>query len=391
MRALEYGASFGLLSTAAFVSASPKPYVFQSKEEFTSAYKANVENRQPLNLAVGNYSNDFITIGLGLAAAYSLVRLVMSLDNKPIIQQPIQQRPVSQPQQMQSQPVVINNNNRVVAVNQRSPQDRVQQPKPSRSVDDSELMEDTGAWILKMMFGDEGLKRQHYKIEGVSQSGKTTFVEYLLSLMSGEDPTTEKLLIDPKYRKAKPNWSFPPYCSFIGSVPKALKDFVSEVEERQQSETDFADQFPKIFVVDEWDWIYTDFGKDALRNLRKLIKVGAELRCYVVLLGQSPLAKDTGLSTSDFDQMVRISIGKVAMKVLNNPAHFAFSNRDELLTKAEQLYTTGQRFALVQEHGQNPRLEIIPKIVKPNQDDNDIEDDQDAPNDKVIPINRRAS
>jgi hypothetical protein len=247
-------------------------------------------------------------------------------------------------------------------------------------------MDGTGAWILKMMFGEDGLKRQHYKIEGVSQSGKTTFVEYLLSLLSGEDPTTEKLLIDPKYRKAKPNWSFAPYCADIAKVPKALEDFVSEVEERQQSETDFADQFPKIFVIDEWDWIYTDHGKEALRNLRKLIKVGAELRCYVVLLGQSPLAKDIGLSTSDFDQMVRISIGKVALKVLNNPAHFAFSNRDELLAKAEKLYTTGQRFALVQEHGQNPRLEIIPKIQKPNQE---VEDESESTT-NVIPLRRTA-
>lgn len=390
MKWLEHGIYFGLFSTAALESARQKPFVFQSKEEFVSAYTANVENRQPLNLTVGNYSNDFITIGLGLAAAYSLMRLAMCLDNKPIIQQPMQQRPVSQPQQMQSQPVVINNNNRVVAVNQRSPQDRTQYSRPSRSVDDSDVMDGTGAWIFKIMFGNDGLKRQHYKVEGVSQSGKTTFVEYLLSLMSGEDPTTEKLLIDPKYRKAKPNWSFLPYCADIAKVPKALTDFVSEVEERQQSETDFADQFPKIFVIDEWDWIYTDHGKDALRNLRKLIKVGAELRCYVVLLGQSPLAKDTGLSTSDFDQMVRISIGKVAMKVLNNPAHFAFSNRDELLAKAEQLYTTGQRFALVQEHGQNPRLEIIPKIVKPNQDDDDVEDEPAEKLNNLLPL-RRAS
>ena len=107
-------------------------------------------------------------------------------------------------------------------------------------------------------------------------------------------------------------------------------------------------------------------------------------------MGQSPLAKDTGLSTSDFDQMVRISIGKVAMKVLNNPAHFAFSNRDELLAKAEQLYTTGQRFALVQEHGQNPRLEIIPKIVKPNQDDDDIEDEPTEKPNNLLPLRRAA-
>lgn len=385
MRAIEYGISFGLFSSAALVSASPKPFVFRSKEEFATAYTANVQDRQPLNLTVGTYNNDLITGLLGLAAVYSLVRLVMCLDNKPIIQQPIQ-RPVSQPQQMQSQPISINNTNRVVV---RSPQ-TPQQSRPSRSVDDSDAMDNTGAWILSMMFGKDGLKRQHYKVDGVTQSGKTTFAEHLLSKISEEEPSTEKLLIDPKYRKGKPNWSFKPYCSDIEKVPKALDDFAKEIVERQQSESDFGELHPLAFVIDEWDWIYTEYGKSAVTKLRKLIKVGAELGCYVVLIGQSPLSTDAGLSTSDFDQLVRISIGKSAIKVLGNPAQFPFGNRDELLAKAELLFNSGERFALVQEHGVTPRLEIIPKIVKPNQVNTEL-DLEDEKLDNVIPINRRTA
>lgn len=378
MKALPHAFSFISSCIATAILASPMPYVVQNKAELAQALEQYAINREGLELNSRSYNNPVLMGVTGIFALVSFGFMVKELSDKPLIDLPKQQA-------AQIPSVVFNNNNHIrnVAVTKLQ-----QESKPHRTVNDSDLMDETGAWILSMMFGDDGLKRQHYKIEGVSQSGKTTFVEYLLSLLSGEDPTTEKLLIDPKYRKAKPNWSFLPYCADIAKVPKALEDFVSEVEERQQSETDFADQFPKIFVIDEWDWIYTDHGKEALRNLRKLIKVGAELRCYVVLLGQSPLAKDTGLSTSDFDQMVRISIGKVALKVLNNPAHFAFSNRDELLVKAEKLYTTGQRFALVQEHGQNPRLEIIPKIVKPNQTE-DL-DEEAEPVDNVIPL-RRAS
>lgn len=381
MKALPHALSFISSCIATAILASPMPYIVQNKAELAQALEQYAINKEGLELNSRSYNNPLL---MGVTGAFALVSFVMTvreLSDKPLIE-------VKAPPQVQ-QPIVpfVNNVNvRNVAV---SHGDRSQQQsKPHRTVNDSDLMDETGAWILSMMFGDDGLKRQHYKIEGVSQSGKTTFVEYLLSLLSSEDPTTEKLLIDPKYRKAKPNWSFLPYCADIAKVPKALEDFVSEVEERQQSETDFADQFPKIFVIDEWDWIYTDHGKEALRNLRKLIKVGAELKCYVVLLGQSPLAKDTGLSTSDFDQMVRISIGKVALKVLNNPAHFAFSNRDELLIKAEKLYTTGQRFALVQEHGQNPRLEIIPKIVKPNQTE-DLDEENEPLPENVIELNRR--
>lgn len=360
MRAIEYGAFFGLFSTAAFASASPKPYVFKGKEDFKAAYTANIEGGQPLNLTVGNYSNDLMTLGLGVAALYSLVRLVMSLDDKPIIQQP----PVQQPQQMQSQPVSITNTNNVVV----KPPQTIAQPRTSRTVDDGELMDETGNWIGKMLMDGDNLKRQHYKIDGVTQSGKTTFAEHLLSILSSKDPDTEKLLIDPKYRKGKPNWSFSPYCSDIEKVPTALDHFAKEIVERQQSEDDYGAMPPIVFVIDEWDWIYTEYGKNAVTKLRKLIKVGAELGCYVVLIGQSPLSTDAGLSTSDFDQLVRISIGKSAIKVLGNPAQFPFRNRDELLAKAETLFNNGDRFALVQEHGVTPRLEVIPQIVKPSID-----------------------
>ena len=386
MRALEYGISFALFSTATIVSATPKPYVFQSKEEFKSAYVANVENKQPLNLTVGNYSNDLISLGLGLAATYFLVRLIMSLDNKPIMQQPAQTQ--VREQSIQVQPFVLNNNIKNVAVS-RPPQERAQQPRPSRTVDDSEQMDNTGAWILAMMMSGASLKRQHYKIDGVTQSGKTTLAEHLLSIMSEGNPLVEKLLIDPKYRKGKPNWSFKPYCSDIEKVPKALDDFGKEIVSRQQSDEDFGELPPAFFVIDEWDWIFTDHGKAAVTKLRKLIKVGAELGCYALVLGQSPLSGDTGLSTSDFDQMVRISIGKSAIKVLRNPAQFPFSNRDELLAKAELLFNSGERFALVQEHGVTPRLEIVPKIVKPNQSTPDIELVEDEiPNNNVIPLRR---
>jgi hypothetical protein len=373
---INHGVNFGLLSTAAFIAASPKPYVFQSKEEFIAQYQSNVEAKQPLNLVVRNYSNDLLTMGLGCAAIYSLVRLVMSLDAKPMIKQ-----------QIQPQPVAINNvfspMVKNVAVAQRSPQSQ-SQPKPFRTVEDSELMDDTGAWILSMMMADNSLKRQHYKIDGVTQSGKTTFAEHLLTILSRENELAEKLLIDPKYRKGKPNWSFNPYCSDIEKVLKALDDFAKEITLRQQSDEDFGSMPPIIFIIDEWDWIYTEHGKSAVTKLRKLIKVGAELGCYCVVLGQSPLSGDTGLSTSDFDQLVRISIGKSAIKVLNNPSQFPFNNRAELLLKAEALYSSGQRFALVQEHGVAPRLELVPNIQKPNQTDTE----QVINN--VIPI-RRAS
>lgn len=384
MRAIEYGISFGLLSSAALESARHKPFIFQSKEDFKAAYTQNIEGGQPLSLTVGNYSNDLLTLGLGVAALYSLVRLVMCLDNKPIIQQ----QPLQQPQQnqSQSQSVVINNTNRLVNVAARSPQDGSRQPKP-RSVDDEPIRDLTGNWINQMIVDDQGvLKRQHYKFDGVTQSGKTTLAEYVMSQIidSLGVSDAEYLLIDPKYLVAQPSWSIIPFCSSIDKALQALELFCKEMIARQQDPNFIpSEASPIFFIIDEWDWIYEEYKNKALSLLRKLIKVGAELRCYVILLGQSPVSGEVGLSPTDFDQLVRMSVGKSSIKVLSNDKHYPFSDRTELHEEADRLYKTGCRFALVQEHGKGARLEIIPQITKPNAKQ------IDKPIDNVIPLKKR--
>lgn len=362
-----YGLAFVSNCVATAILAAPMPYVIQNQSELGQVLQKYAIDRQSVELNHRTYNNPVLMGLTGLGALISFGLCLKELSDKPLIDIPVQavQQPIAN---------ITNTNNVVVRSSQPT-----QQTRPSRSVDDSDLMDDTGEWIQSMMFGSNGLKRQHYKIDGVTQSGKTTFAEHLLSILSNEDPDTEKLLVDPKYRKGKPNWSFAPYCTDIEKVPTALDHFAKEIVERQQSEDDYGSLSPIVFVIDEWDWIYTEYGKNAVTKLRKLIKVGAELGCYVVLIGQSPLSTDAGLSTSDFDQLVRISIGKSAIKVLGNPAQFPFSNRDELLTKAETLFNSGDRFALVQEHGIKPRLEMIPTIIKPTSKD------------KVVKFERKAS
>lgn len=393
-RAIEYGISFGLLSTAALVSASPKPFVFRSKEEFATAYTANVQDRQPLNLTVGNYNNDLITGLLGLAAVYSLVRLVMCLDNKPIIQQPVK-KPTSQPQQMQSQPVVIKNiNNNTARATSVSTQ-----PKVARKPVGTQAKDNSGAWIDSMLFDKNGIvKNQHYKFDGVTQSGKTTLAEYVMSRISESlGGNAEYLLIDPKYLASEPSWSFEPYCKDIDAALEALLNFAEILSERREDPTfDKRTANPIFFIIDEWDWIWLKHKAKALNLLRMLLKVGAELRCFVILLGQSPLCgESTGLNTSDFEQAVRISIGRTASKVLSIPAHYPYSDRDQLSAEAEALNNQGLRFALVQQHSAKASIELVPDIQKPNQPQTQ-EDDLDSlfefePNDKVIPINRRTA
>lgn len=396
MKAIEYGISFALFASAAFYSASPKQYIdgLRTKEDMEAFQKTTLVDRQKFKTVSLSYNNDLITLGLGLAASYSLIRLAMCLDNKPIIQQPVQQRSIVQPQQMQSQPVVIKNiNNNTVRATSVSTQ-----PKVERKPVGTQAKDNSGAWIDSMLFDKNGVvKNQHYKFDGVTQSGKTTLAEYVMSRISESlGGNAEYLLIDPKYLASEPSWSFEPYCKNIDDALEALLNFAEILSERRENPSfDKRTANPIFFIIDEWDWIWLKHKAKALNLLRMLLKVGAELRCFVILLGQSPLCgESTGLNTSDFEQAVRISIGRTASKVLSIPAHYPYSDRDQLSAEAETLNNQGLRFALVQQHSAKASIELVPDIQKPNQPQTQ-EDDLDSlfdfePNDKVIPLRRTA-
>jgi hypothetical protein len=315
----------------------------------------------------------------GLLAVASLGLLVKELSDKPLITQPL-----TLPQPLT--PVVFNNNNTVV---NRS----VAQPQPTRKQVGKQPKDDSGSWIDSMLFDANGIvKNQHYKFDGVTQSGKTTLAEYIMSKVADSIGHAEYLLIDPKHLKAEPSWSIKPYCSNIDDCLESLTNFADIITERQQSDTFNKRAADPIFlIIDEWDWIWTEYGKKALKMLRILLKVGAELRCFVILLGQSPLCGDaTGLNTSDFEQTVRISIGRTATKVLSLPAHYPYSDRDDLKNEAEKLNTDGARFALVQQHGAKATLELIPSIdkVSPEIEEHELDIIFKQPIDNVIPLRR---
>ncbi len=384
MKALPYALSFVSSCIATALLANPMPYVVQNRAELGQVLEQYAINKQALELNSRSYNNP---VAMGITGAIALVSfgfMVKELSDKPLIQMP--QAVFQQPQQMQSQPVVINNSIKNVAVNRANPQTQAKAP---RSVDDRPMRDLTGGWIDSMIVDEQGaLKRQHYKFDGVTQSGKTTLAEYVMGQIidSLGVSDAEYLLIDPKYLVAQPSWSITPFCSSIEKALQALELFCKEMIARQQ-DPDFvpSEASPIFFIIDEWDWIYEEYKNKALSLLRKLIKVGAELRCYVILLGQSPVSGEVGLSPTDFDQLVRISVGKAALKLISNDKHYPFSDRAGLYSEAEQLYRSGCRFALVQEHGKAARLEIIPQITKPNQAPID-----EPILDNVIPLRRSA-
>ena len=170
MKALEYGITFAILACAAFYSASPKQYIdhLRTKEDMAAFQQATLVDRQKFPAMSLSYNNDLITLVLGLGAGYFLVRLGMSLDNNPIVQQPAKPQQIREPSS-QMQPFEINNNIKNVVFS-RSPQTKAQSPETYTP--DRVKNQDKFAW-LKKIFGTNCLM-----IFGSQGSGKTSFVEW---------------------------------------------------------------------------------------------------------------------------------------------------------------------------------------------------------------------
>jgi len=368
MRALEYGISFGLFSTAAFVSASPKPYVFQSKEAFTSAYRANVENKQPLDLTVGNYSNDLITLGLGLAAGYSLIRLIMSLDNKPIIQQ---DRPIVQSQQMHSQPVVINNNNRVTAVS------RPIQDRPSRDRAYTPDLVDTNkdrpyAWMetlhevnCLLIYGEQG-------------AGKTTYVEN--EVEARKELGHQIIVLDP--HREYGSWEG---LEVVGdgmnfhAIDDELRNISALIKSRYEQRATIKGFRPQPITViceefTKWSMKCSnsdDFFSASLSDCRK-VRVHVVYVAHLRTMGG--LTKKVGMSAMFENGSTKLEIiGKKDALGKTIPSGFAdlYDSRD----------------------GKAARVSI-PDLSKEESSEldelNDLFEDETIPNDKIIPLRRTA-
>jgi hypothetical protein len=182
-------------------------------------------------------------------------------------------------------------------------------------------------------------KHHHLKIDGGSQSGKSTLFSCILDLLNqaiahnGSKLVTN--LIDPKYPKTR--WTIKP--SFIGfeqvkagveTAIKALdirKKQCVEAEEKGISHPDF----PRyVLIIDEWDSIWGEgkgYGdiipKDDAVEIRsmtlRILKEAAAYNFTLVIIGQSPLSTTNGFSRSDLNSATRLVVGNEALKWVQDP------------------------------------------------------------------------
>ena len=216
------------------------------------------------------------------------------------------------------------------------------------------------------------LPAPHVHYCGATRSGKTMLSNHHLTNILKTNPATEIRLINPKHTAARKPFIINPDYTDIDQVLEGLQMFNAIMIKRKNDPALSKDSHKIIFVIDEWDWIYETFGQAATRLLIPLVKVGAELNLQVVLIGQSPLSGDTGLSQSFYHNMVRVAIWQEGARLLNNyPLDKKY--KTPLMAKYESLKNIASefgsdnklRYCVVVPMSGNPSVQVIPHHTDP--------------------------
>jgi hypothetical protein len=227
----------------------------------------------------------------------------------------------------------------------------------------------TGDWLRGV-----AAKIIHAKVDGETQSGKSTLVQNLATLFSDIHTDAEFISIDPKYPMSvvdSPNlqtWRRNPAYKGIETALEGLKDMAVCVERRLELlSEDVANgcvprTFPKkVYVIDEIDWIMSRYGKDATNALQVGLKVGAALNVVVVYLGQSPRCSKLGMTKDDFRNTTNISLAQNIPDALNTYVYDEQDRKDLLSLYYRETNSGNVYIALVMPKGQRAFLGQMPK------------------------------
>jgi hypothetical protein len=220
---------------------------------------------------------------------------------------------------------------------------------------------------------------QHFKIDGGSQSGKSTFISLLIALISKKSEKIQINLIDPKYPMTQ--WQLKP--SFVGfdQVVDGINTAIAELDNRKKMSMNAAKnnqalpEFTRyLVIVDEWDTIWSNGQgyadvidkKTAMKlkgNLQRILKESAAYNMSLILVGQSPLSTDNGFSRSSLNSATRIVLGNEALK-WSQDAGFPFKSiAGRLSNELEEIISSGARVALIAPNlGSSPYVKEIPHI-----------------------------
>jgi len=218
---------------------------------------------------------------------------------------------------------------------------------------------DNDNWI-----GRQLLTAPHIHICGPTTSGKTALGKFIIEKMQSASNGSEFWLINPKHVAYKEQWPLKPFIDNIDDALDGLRKLATMLKDRVADKNYHPATYKNVVVIiDEWDWIYEHHRNNAVSALRQLIKVGAELNYKILLLGQSPLSQDTGLSGSDYHNMARVAIWAAADKLI---VGLTMNAKDKAPLKSQiaelKRHPDNIRYALVVPLNEQPAVKIIPNL-----------------------------
>lgn len=178
-----------------------------------------------------------------------------------------------------------------------------------------DIIEPPSDWLIKIC-----LLSVHFRVNGQTGSGKSTFVLNLLTILvksfeAVKNQNVEVFIIDPKFPFSDWGKLTPNYKGIDESLD-GLETMSNTILDRLKLARDCADHKrplpvfrPQLWVVDEIDMIVSHYEKVASKHLKIGLKVGRALGVKLCYVGQSPLADDLKLRRNDFNNSTNIFLG----------------------------------------------------------------------------------
>lgn len=222
-------------------------------------------------------------------------------------------------------------------------------------------------WLTNFVLKNQQANFSHCQIVGATGSGKTTVALAVIELLQRPLTKAEYHLSDPKWEGVLSNWPFDPAAIEFDEAPQFAEFCYAEVYHPRKIAVRRGElpTHSAFMIFDEVDGCYAEHSGAFINPIKRVLKEGRHAKCHGILIGQSPLAQDTGLNTSDLQQCARIILRTEAIRLLNSPAFpYASDKAQKLLWRDQlkQLEQNNERSALVIPRQGLPFVGVVPDI-----------------------------
>jgi len=250
-----------------------------------------------------------------------------------------------------------------------------------------QLIEPPSDWLINIC-----LLSVHFRVNGQTGSGKSTFVLMLINLLvkglEVQNIDVEIIIIDPKYPFSDWGIYTPRYKGLEESLDglTAMSETVIDRLDKARKSADRKQPLPKfrpqLWVIDEIDMIMSEYQKEGAKHLKIGLKVGRALGIKICYVGQSPLSSDLRLRRNDFNNSTNIFLGSNGLAGVDEIC-YTKSQKDFLLGQLAVRESQEQKyFALVKAPSLPPFTAKLPSAspkLPSASSDKLLEDVEDTP------------